>query len=200
MEEDRRLVDRARAGDRRAVRDLVERYQGLVARVVFRMVPDAGEREEVCQDVFVRAIRGLDSFRFESKLSTWIARIAYRAALNHLEKRRLILYDDLRPAHADAEVGAGRPSAIESVPAATGSALEAAEASELRAFLRARIEELPAAHRAVVTLFHLEEMSVAEVGAATGMPEGTVKSYLFRARRMLKDRLLERYAAEELLQ
>lgn len=198
MEEDRRLVDGARAGDRHAIRDLVERHQGLVARVVFRLVSDAGDREEVCQDAFVRALRGLDSFRFESKLSTWIARIAYRTALNHLEKRRLLLYDDLRP--GDAQRDAGRASAIESVPAAAESALEAAESSELRAFLRDRIEELPASYRAVVTLFHLEEMSIAEVSEATGMAQGTVKNYLFRARRILKDELLERYAAEELLQ
>lgn len=198
MEEDRRLVDGARAGDRRAVRDLVERYQGLVSRVVFRIVRDSGEREEVCQDSFVRVFRGLDSFRFESKLSTWIARIAYRTALNHLEKRRLLLYDDLAGPATDAHEST--PSAVERLPAETASALEAAEASEVRAFLRTQIEKLPAAYRAVVTLFHLEEMSIAEVSAATEMPEGTVKNYLFRARRILKDKVLERYAAEELLQ
>lgn len=195
MDDDRRLVARVQAGEREAFRDLVGRHENLVAHVVYRMVRHSADREELCQEVFVRVYRKLGSFRFESKLSTWIAKLAYHACLNHLKKRRLLLYDDLgRRANPG---GAAPDRGIEPADR-SATPLDAAEAAELRSFVRAQVEALPWAYRAVVTLYHLEGMSVAEVGEVTGMPTGTVKNYLFRARRVLKDRLLSTYSVNEL--
>lgn len=187
MESDREIVERVLAGERDAFAALVRRHQRLVAHVVHRMVRDPRDREELCQDVFFRVYRKLDTFAHQARLSTWIARIAYRACLNHLERRALPLYDDLRGEGEDAE------PAIERVAGSGPSPLETVEAEELRAFVRARVDELPLQYRTVVTLYHLEEMSVGEIADVMDLPDGTVKSHLFRARKLLKDKLVRAY-------
>jgi RNA polymerase sigma-70 factor (ECF subfamily) len=187
MESDREIVERVLAGERDAFAALVQGHQRLVAHVVHRMVRDPRDREELCQDVFFRVYRKLDTFAYQARLSTWIARIAYRACLNHLERRALPLYDDLRDADDDGE------PAMERVAGSGPSPLETVEAEELRAFVRARVDELPLQYRTVVTLYHLEEMSVGEIADVMDLPGGTVKSHLFRARKLLKDKLMRVY-------
>jgi len=95
MQNEREIVARAARGDADAFRRLVADHQRLVAHVVFRMVPDPGDREDLCQDVFIRVYQKLRTFRFESKLSTWIVRVAYRVYLNHLAKKRMETTMDL---------------------------------------------------------------------------------------------------------
>lgn len=187
MESDREIVERVLAGEREAFTTLVRSHQRLVAHVVHRMVRDPRDREELCQDVFFRVYRKLDTFAHQARLSTWIARIAYRACLNHLERRAIPLYDDLRGADEGGE------PAIERVAGTGPSPLETAEAEEMRAFVRARVDELPVQYRTVVTLYHLEEMSVSEIADVMDLPEGTVKSHLFRARKLLKEKLMVAY-------
>ncbi|HEX2204396.1 MAG TPA: sigma-70 family RNA polymerase sigma factor [Longimicrobium sp.] len=191
MEPDREIVRRVLAGERDAFRDVVRAYQRLVAHVVGRLVRDPGDREEVCQDVFVRVHRKLDTFHFESKLSTWIARIAYRLSLNHLEKKRLPLADDLGPEDEE-----GMPPAAERIASPDLSPADEVAAAQMRAFVRAQVDALPPLQRAAVTLYHLEEMSVGEVAEVMGVPENTVKSHLFRARKTLKERLMATYGEE----
>ena len=186
MEDDERLVGRVRAGDREAFRELVARYERLVRHVVHRMVTDDGEAEEVCQDVFLRAYRGLAGFRGDAKLSTWIGRIAYNTAAKRLARRRTRV--------EAAPEDAGRRSTAER--ATPGTQLDDVVRAELRAFVREKVGELAPEQRAAVTLFHLEEMSVAEVAAVMGVPEGTVKSHLFRARRLLRSMVEERIRGE----
>lgn len=183
------VVARVLAGDRDAFRELVRTHQRLVSHVVFRIVRDPRDREEVCQDVFVRVYQKLDQFAHQSALSTWIARIAYRLSLNHLERRRIPLFDDLRD---DEKNAAG----VDQFAGTGPSPLDQAEGAQLRAFVRARVDELPVQYRTVVTLYHLEEMSVGEIAAVMELPEGTVKSHLFRARRLLKETLVARYGPE----
>ncbi len=183
------MVARVLSGDRGAFRELVHAHQRLVSHVVFRIVRDPRDREEVCQDVFVRVYQKLDQFAFESALGTWIASIAYRLSLNHLERRRIPLYDDLR---ADETGGAS----VDQLPGAWASPLDEAQGAQLRAFVRARVDELPVQYRTVVTLYHLEEMAVGEIAAVMDLPEGTVKSHLFRARKLLKEKLMASYGPE----
>lgn len=186
---DGEMVARVLAGDREAFRELVRTHQRLVSHVVFRMVRDPRDREEICQDVFVRVYQKLGQFAHESALGTWIARIAYRLSLNHLERRRIPLIDDL----GEEEKHAG---GVDQLPGSAPSPLDQAHGAELRRFVRARVDELPVSYRTVVTLYHLEEMSVAEIAAVMDLPEGTVKSHLFRARKMLKDTLMASYGQE----
>ncbi|HET6228728.1 MAG TPA: sigma-70 family RNA polymerase sigma factor [Longimicrobiaceae bacterium] len=191
MEPERALVERVLAGDGAAFRDLVARYQRLVSHVVGRMVRDERDREELCQDVFFRVHRKLGGFGFQSKLSTWIASIAYRACLSHLQKKRMPLFEDLAPGNR----GHTPPAEVRDLSPEWGDEMAA---REMRGFVREQVDGMPMPYRAVLTFYHLEEMSVGEVSQVMGLPAGTVKSYLFRGRKALKDRLLTRYSAEEL--
>jgi RNA polymerase sigma-70 factor (ECF subfamily) len=189
MTDPRKLVEHILAGDRNSFRTLIEKYQRLVSHVVFRMIPPGPDQEDICQEVFIKVYQHLERFRFDAKLSTWIARIAYNTCLNFLEKKKLPLYDDLGDEDRDFE------------PAATDPATRpdfSFEAAETGIILSKEIERLPAAYKTIVTLYHLDQMSYAEIADIMDMPEGTVKSYLFRARKMLKNRLLTKYQREEL--
>lgn len=183
---DQWLIDRVLAQDCDAFAELVRRHERLVAHMVFRMVAEPRDREELCQDVFLRVYQRLHLFEGRSKLSTWIARIAYRTCLNHLEKRppNWVALDDAEAAEIETS--------------SDTSAVDALMTDELNAFVRASVQRLPPAYRAAVTLVYLDDMTVAEVSEVLEMPEGTVKSHLFRARRLLRQWLLEQYSPKEL--
>ncbi len=175
---DAELVEQIIAGNNNAFRYLVAKYQRLVAHVVGRIVGRKDEVEDICQEVFIKVFRKAKRFRGESRLSTWIATIAYNTAISHVRKkvrRGEQSYDD-NPLLIGKETDGG----------ATHKVIEKEEAKK---FLLAAIEELPVNYRAVLTLFHLEEFSYKEIEEITGMPEGTVKSYLSRARKLLKAKL-----------
>ena len=146
------------------------------------------DRQDVCQDVFVKAYRNLQGFNFEAKLSTWLARIAYNTALNHLEKRRVDLFDDVSAEHLQ----------IEDAPAPGRMLDQTVEVSDSARRVRAEIDRLPVLYGTILALYHLEDMSYREIGDIMQLPEGTVKSYLFRARKMLKERLVATYGEEDL--
>lgn len=194
--DEQHLVEQVIEGDRDAFINLIERYERLVQHVVFRMVKDDRDREELCQDVFMKVYRYLDSFRFESKLSTWIARIARNTCLNHLEKKDLLLYADHAPS-PDSEEPDMR-EAMARVPSTDEGPGGTTEEREVRDFIHDEIEQLPEHYRTALTLYHLEGMSVKEISEVMDNPTGTVKSHLYRARKKLKDRLLATYSEEEL--
>lgn len=188
MTDDKELIRKIISGDTGAFRTLIERYQRLVAHIVFRMIRNASERQDVCQDVFVKVYQNLSSFHHESKMSTWVARIAYNTSVNYLKKKKVPLFDD----YASVE------PPIENHPTDHRSPEEQTEEHDFSERLRHEIEHLPPRYRTILTLYHLDQMTYAEIGQICGMPDGTVKSYLFRARKILKDSLLAKYKQEEL--
>lgn len=175
MSGDRDIVDAVLARRPGAFEALVQRHERLVWHLVHRMVRHPEDTRELCQDVFLRVHRQLHRFRFESALGTWIGRIAFSVANRHLQRRRIALdvpYED------DID-------AVERI--GDGFDLEAACAdADLVARVAAAIDALPPLPRTIVTLYHREELGIAEVAAVTGLPEGTVKSHLFRARLRLR--------------
>ncbi|MEW6412890.1 MAG: sigma-70 family RNA polymerase sigma factor [Candidatus Zixiibacteriota bacterium] len=189
-EESRQLVASILAGDTDLFQAIIEQHQKLVAHIVFRMVENRSDREDVCQDVFVKVYRKLASFSFNSKLSTWIATIAYNTCVNYLEKKKVPLYDDVM---AD-------ESPMERVASEDSSPYEKAEAAVLGDIIRSEIAGLPAQYRMILALYHLEDLSYKEISDITRLPDGTVKSHLFRARKLLKDRLMVKYSQEDLCQ
>lgn len=182
------LVAVLRAGDRETFRLLVERFQGLVGHLVFRLVREPDEREDLCQEVFLRVYRHLPRFRGDCRLSTWIAQITYNTCLNWLQKKRVQIYG------RDASEG----TSLDDLPGACPSPEEMATNQDLAERLEQEIMALPLPYRMILTLYHVQEMSYEEIGQVMGLPQGTVKSYLFRARRRLKERLLSNYRREEL--
>jgi len=182
------LVDDILAGNRNAFRDLVEQHERLVRQVVYRMLPNQADREDVCQDVFVKVYQNLAGFEFNCKLSTWIARIAYNTALNHLDKKRVPLLGDCIDEN----------TTTDHWPTESPSTELFAENREMAVKLATEIDALPVMYGVVLSLYHLQEMKYNEIAEILRVPIGTVKNYLFRARQMLKDRLVSRFAAEEL--
>lgn len=93
MTDDRELVSRILSGETQAFRLLIRQQERLVAHMVGRLIDQHEDREEICQDVFMKVFEKLGDFNFQSQLSTWIATIAYRQAINHLRKRKVLTAD-----------------------------------------------------------------------------------------------------------
>lgn len=189
LDDERNLVRDILDGDASAFERLVGRYQGLVIHIVYRMITGREEREDLCQEVFMRIYRNLAGFRFQSKLSTWIARVAYNTCMNQLDKKREILLADLWPDLETCDDLSGNAETPDKI----------AETSDISSRLRTEIDQLPVAYRTILTLYHLDQLTYKEIGRIMDLPEGTVKSHLFRARKQLRARLLSRYRREDLL-
>jgi len=170
------LIDQVKRGNTHAFRYIVANNQKLVAHIVGRIVLDRDEIQDVCQEVFIKVYQRINEFRGESRFSTWIASIAYHQCLNHLRKKRRLNetnIDDLPIEHFQNEAS---PDII-------------FDNNETKRLLKQIVESLPLSYRTVITLFYLEEFSYAEIEQITGMPEGTIKSNLFRAKAILKEKL-----------
>jgi RNA polymerase sigma factor (sigma-70 family) len=188
VQEEKALVRRILYGDAEAFRKIIQAYGRLVNSVVSRMVLYEAEREDLSQEVFVKVYENLRHFRFECKMSTWIARIAYNTCLNFLEKKRPSLLGDELPDGGGADA----------LPAGGPLPDEVAHRRGVSMLLEREIARLPVKHRVVLTLYHLLDMRYEEIGEALGLPPGTVKSHLFRARAELHRRLAASYSREEL--
>lgn len=175
---DAELVQQVINGNENAFRFLVAKHQRLVLHIVGRIVRRQEDWEDICQDVFMKVFRKIRKFRGDSKLSTWIATIAYNTSLSYIRsrnrKQELFVDEDIQSVAGKGIDRRGQKTL---------------EKEEVKQLLLEMIETLPVHYRTVLTLFHLEEFSYKEVGEITGMPEGTIKSYLSRARKMLKERL-----------
>ena len=187
MTDDRTLVSRVLTGDMQAFMLLIKQHERLVAHMIGRLVKSEEDREELCQDVFLRVHEKLGEFTFQSKLSTWIATIAYRHGINHLRKQKMFFSDiPEEEAFTKRFIEESNPESL-------------AEEKDLDGFILKLVEELPPQYKIVLTLYHLDGMSYPEIGEVTKMPEGTVKNYLFRARNLLKEKVKMYLGKEELL-
>lgn len=175
---DAELVQQVVAGNENAFRYLVASHQRLVLHIVGRVVKQQEDVEDICQEVFLKVFRKIKKFRGESRLSTWIATIAYNTSISHIRRagrKQELLADDARN--------------MDWAETDDWQVQKTVEKEEAKVILLQLIEKLPVQYRTVLTLFHLEEFSYKEVEEITGMPEGTIKSYLSRARKLLKDKL-----------
>jgi RNA polymerase sigma factor (sigma-70 family) len=179
---DQELVSAILNGDRDAFTVLIKQTEGLVAGIIFQLTGGHADVKDIAQDIYLQVYKGLPVFRFGAKLSTWIGQIAWNACLRWLKKRKLV-YLDL----SAEENYAGVIEPIGDIIAFEG---------ELSQILGEAITLLPPLYRTLVTLYHTEELSYKEITTITGLPEGTVKSYLFRARKLLKEYLVKHYKEE----
>ena len=165
------LVARIRSGDMRAMEALMRIHNRMLFRTARAILRDDAEAEEAVQDAYVQAYRNLATFRGESKLSTWLVRIAANEAL--MRRRRNPKPADYAPAEQERASEAPGPE-------------EDAERSEVRRLLEAGINALPDGYRAVFVLRGVEDLSVEETAQALGIPDATVRSRYFRARGLLR--------------
>lgn len=173
---DLELVQRVQSGDKRSFDILVLKYQHKVVNLVLRYVHDYETAEDVAQEVFIKAYKGLKSFRGESAFYTWLYRIAINSAKNHLvsQNRRL---PDIDIDAEDAEQIAG-DSALREYATPEHELLTA----EMQRTIHAAIEALPEELRTAIILREVEGMSYEEIAEAMDCPIGTVRSRIFRAR------------------
>lgn len=187
---ERQLVERVLSGDTQAFSGIIGRTERLVAHVVCKMTSHPEDRKDIVQDIYIKVFRNLAGFRFQSQLSTWVAQIAYHTCLNFLEKKQLLTYNNY-----DAAEGQGNNQLPATEHHETASSLLRKEKA---AILNQAMEQLPPVFRLLVSLYHQEELNYQEIGQITGLPEGTLKSYLFRARQSLRKQLLRDFKKDEL--
>ena len=185
MTDDKALVSSIKDGDESAFRLLIRRNERLVAHMVGRLVKRDEDREELCQDVFLKVFEKIQEFNFQSRLSTWIATIAYRLAVNHLRKQTLEVESlGENEAWTDRFIESENPEGILSD-------------QDQEKWILGLIDKLPMQYKTVLTLYHLDGLNYDEIGEVTEMPTGTVKNYLFRARTLLKEKVKQYLVREE---
>ncbi|HEV8535301.1 MAG TPA: sigma-70 family RNA polymerase sigma factor [Candidatus Limnocylindria bacterium] len=166
------------AGHADAYATLVERYGGRVFNIALRITGEAHAANDCAQEAFIRAYRALHQYDPALPFGPWLYRIATNASLNYVQRWR---------AHE---------TTVEELPDPPEEAEEGPEATAVRreelAEVVAAMAELPAAYRAALTLRHMQQLSYQEVADALGIPLGTVKTHLHRARAALKARLAAR--------
>jgi RNA polymerase sigma factor (sigma-70 family) len=192
--EDKQLIDRILRGDNRAFGSIIKNTENLVAGIVFKMIPLSEDRKDLAQDIYLKVFHHLPRFQFKSKLSTWIATIAYNTCLSWIARKKLVFMSDL-PEERKSESYA---EALYNTPVYSNPSEIMVFQKELSGILGKEIENLPVIYQTLIMLFHQESMTYEEMSQVTGLPEGTVKSSLFRARKMLKENLLLKYQKEAL--
>ena len=179
-QDDLLLVAASKNGDQEAFAQLVQRYQRLVFNLVYRMLQQYDEATEITQDTFLAAWQGLPSFRGDARFPTWLYRIAYNCSLKQLE---------LRKRDRALQVALEAEKTLEN---ADDEQRENAEldARDRQLLIQEHLSHLPAKYRIVLILRHLQDMTYEEMAEILTMPIGTIKTHLFRARNLLKERLL----------
>jgi RNA polymerase sigma-70 factor (ECF subfamily) len=194
-EPDESLVERRReeaaeirrilAGEIDRYEVFVKAYQKRIYRLAYTLLRDPSEADAVTQDVFVKAYRALADFKGDSAFETWLTRITINAVRDVVRRRKpVVLFSELRVGEGD---GPEIPAWLD--PADGTSAERDLMSQEIRRRLADALVALSPRLRAVFGMKHYEERSIAEIGEATGLDEGTIKSHLFRAARKLRARL-----------
>lgn len=163
----------------RALRDpdafavLVERYQARIFALCYRMTGSSDDAADLAQETFIRAYRGLKTFRLDARFSPWLYKIAVNLCLNHRKGKALRPEQELD----------------ERLPASDHLPERRAEQRELREQLTEAVAALPPKYRAAIILRHVHDLPYEDIADALGVPLGTVKTWLFRARERLQARL-----------
>jgi RNA polymerase sigma-70 factor (ECF subfamily) len=181
------VVALAKNGREDAFRELVRRYERPVFSLIFRMVRDRETAEDLAQETFIKVLNHIDRYRPEFKLSSWLFKIANNLTIDHLRKRTVDTISIEGSPHAStaAEIEA---TSIE-VESRGESALEEMESRELGSAIEAAIAKLRPEYKSCILLRHVEGRSYEEIAATLDLPLGTVKTYIHRARRELRDAL-----------
>ena len=168
---DLEVVKRIADGDKRALETLYARHSDRTFKFLFRLTANRAAAEDLAHDVFLEVWRGASRFEARSSVTTWILSIARYKALDARRKQRNLTEHDL-PARAE--------------PTPEMTAMESSTGN----YMRECLTKLSTEHKEIIDLVYYHEMSVKEVGEVLGIPENTVKTRMFYARKKLKEMLL----------
>jgi RNA polymerase sigma-70 factor (ECF subfamily) len=170
FEEETLLVEQILSGEKDLFRLLIQRYQQKVHAMGLSFFHNQDDAADFTQDVFIRSYRSLASFRGHSRFSTWLYRIAYNTAVNGINRRKEYQSLSEEPLTEEGpEQEALRHDAVQAV--------------------RSAVAELPEKYRICVDLYFFYDCSIREIERITGFPENTVKSHVFRAKKLLREKL-----------
>ncbi len=178
------LVDQARRGDRAALRELIDLHKDRLFSFVVRIVGNAHDAEDACQEAFLRAFSALDSFSTQYRFSTWLFTIAYRVCLNSMRRRKAMTGD----------VDFAALCRHEQPP--EDALVESERCRAVRSAVWGAVDELSAPQRAAVLLFYRQEQSCQDIAEIMQVPVATVKSHLHRARARLRESLETQFGRE----
>jgi RNA polymerase sigma-70 factor (ECF subfamily) len=181
---DRDLVATAVSGVEGSFEELVRRYQRPISAYVYRMVGNYESALDLTQEIFIKVYRSLDRYRSEFKFSTWIYKIAHNAAVDHLR----------RSATREQSLVVGSDGDQFDLPIESGrlSPEQESEQRERRVEIETVVRALPSNYRELIILRHSQDLSYEEIVEVTGLPLGTVKNRLFRAREMMRHHFVEK--------
>ncbi len=178
----RRLVDR----DERAFRELIDEHRDRVFNITYRMLGNRAEAEDVAQEVFITVFKQIENFRGDSKFSTWL----YRVTVNHCKNRiKYLARRHDRDRDELDETSQQQNGAVNGTPVRIKNPDTALESAQMEKLLQEAIASLDDEQRAVVILRDVEDLSIEEICEITGLPDGTVKSRLHRARLVLRKKM-----------
>jgi RNA polymerase sigma-70 factor (ECF subfamily) len=183
-DQDRAVIERILGGDKKAYAELVERHKDKAMTLALKMLKNRQDAEEALQDAFVRVFNALPRFEWKSSFSTWFYRIVYNVCASELGKRNELHQVSIQEDNEDAQAV---ELASEDAPPDV-----ALESSELNAIILEEIDRLPDAYGPTFALFFVQDMSYDEIVEVTGLPLGTVKARLFRARMLLRNAVVKR--------
>ena len=181
---DRELVAIAVTGFDGSFEELVRRYQRPISAYVYRMVGNYESALDLTQEIFIKVYNSLKRYRSEFKFSTWIYKIAHNAAVDHL--RRTATREQ------SLVVGPEGDSFDLPIESARLSPEQESERKERRGEIEAVVRALPANYRELIILRHSQDLSYEEIVEVTGLPLGTVKNRLFRAREMMRQQFVDK--------
>ncbi len=183
---DQEIIRRVIEGEQKAYAELVDRHKEKAMTLAMRMLKNRHDAEEALQDAFVRAFRALQSFEWKSSFSTWFYRIVFNVCSTKLSKLHEEYFYSIDE-ESDGELKYNLPSTDE-LPDIEF------ESKEFSGIVKLEIEKMDAAYSSILTMFFLQEMSYEEIVSVTGLPIGTVKNRLFRARNDLRCAVLRHFS------
>ncbi|MDD5019771.1 MAG: sigma-70 family RNA polymerase sigma factor [Candidatus Omnitrophica bacterium] len=178
MKEDAFYIERFLGGEEKAFEAIVRKYQNRVLNIVFSLIGKDRESEDIAQEAFLKAYRGLRGFERRSRFSTWLYRIVMNTAYDFLRKRKNVVTEE-EVLGQSADASGGREDV-----------LSALLIKEKEALIQKALNKVPLAYRAAVVLKDIEGLSYNEISKVLGCRIGTVESRIYRARQMLRKELI----------
>ncbi len=180
MLSEKELVEKLKSGDKRAFETLFIEYKDIVYTIVCRMIYNKNQIEDITSDILLKIYKNIRQFDERAKLSTWIYRVAYNHCVDYITKLKRNPLEAYKPLDAMFSLSSSSPNPE-----------EASLKSEKDKVLYALVDSMPERYRMVINFYYLEETSYKDISEIMGIPIGTVKTYLFRAKVYLKKKMQE---------